>query len=117
MDELNKLEIKIDKIDPHGYARMSKMSGASAASDKAEVNMMKQYGEDEEYDPAIEILGARFAGRNKWRGNSKRPPEQKGRFKTTNGLKESVLEEIYEAELCGDITPEERQSLIYYMNI
>ena len=31
--------------------------------------------------------------------------------------KESVLEEIYEAELCGDITPEERQSLIDYMNI
>ena len=31
--------------------------------------------------------------------------------------KESVLEEIYEAELCGDITPEERQSLIDYMNM
>ena len=30
--------------------------------------------------------------------------------------KESVLEEIYEAELCGDITPEERMSLIDYMN-
>ena len=51
------------------------------------------------------------------RGNSYREPEVKGKYKTTNGLKESVLEEIYEAELCGDITPEERQSLIDYMNI
>ena len=31
------------------------------------------------------------------------------------GVKESVLEEIYEAELCGDITPEERMALIDYM--
>lgn len=30
--------------------------------------------------------------------------------------KESVLEEIYEAELCGDITPEERSALIDYLN-
>ena len=29
---------------------------------------------------------------------------------------ESVLEEIYEAELCGDITPEERMALIDYMD-
>ena len=32
-------------------------------------------------------------------------------------IKESVLEDIYEAELNGEITPEERQSLIDYMNI
>ena len=31
--------------------------------------------------------------------------------------KESVLEDIYEAELNGEITPAERQSLIDYMNI
>ena len=31
--------------------------------------------------------------------------------------KESVLEEIYEAELCGDITPEERMTLIDYMDM
>ena len=31
--------------------------------------------------------------------------------------KESVLEDIYEAELCGEITPEERMALIDYMNI
>ena len=31
--------------------------------------------------------------------------------------KESVLEEIYEAELCGDITPEERMALIDYMDM
>ena len=61
--------------------------------------------------------GKKIASKNPWRGNSKREPEVKGRYKTTNGLKESVLEEIYEAELCGDITPEERQSLIDYMNI
>ena len=61
--------------------------------------------------------GKKIASKNPWRGNSKREPEVKGKYKTTNGLKESVLEEIYEAELCGDITPEERQSLIDYMNI
>ena len=43
--------------------------------------------------------------------------EYKVRYKTTNGLKESVLEEIYEAELCGDITPEERMALIDYMDM
>ncbi len=31
--------------------------------------------------------------------------------------KESVLEDIYEAELCGEITPEERMALIDYMTI
>ena len=35
---------------------------------------------------------------------------------TRNTVKESVLEEIYEAELCGDITPEERAALIDYLN-
>lgn len=35
---------------------------------------------------------------------------------TTNVKQESVLEEIYEAELCGDITPEERAVLIDYLN-
>ena len=41
--------------------------------------------------------------------------EYKVRYKTGKGIKESVLEEIYEAELCGDITPEERMALIDYM--
>ena len=61
--------------------------------------------------------GKKIASKNPWRGNSKREPEVKGKYKTTSGLKESVLEEIYEAELCGDITPEERMALIDYMNI
>ena len=34
----------------------------------------------------------------------------------TNVKQESVLEEIYEAELCGDITQEERALLIDYLN-
>ena len=110
MDEINKLNIKRDKIDPDGYARMSKAYGAIAGSNKAVEG-------DTEPTLKNEIYGAKYARNNKWRGNSKRPPEYNGRFKTCNGLKESVLEEIYEAELCGDITPEERVALIDYMDM
>ena len=60
--------------------------------------------------------GERHSKRNPWRGSSKKEEREPGRYKTTSGLKESVLEEIYEAELCGDITPEERMALIDYMN-
>ena len=60
--------------------------------------------------------GKSFAQNNPWRGNSKRNEREPGRYKTTNGLKESVLEEIYEAELCGDITADERMALIDYMS-
>ena len=57
------------------------------------------------------------AGRKHPRPKNKQKEITPGRYKTTNGLKESVLEEIYEAELCGDITPEERMALIDYMDI
>ena len=89
---------------------MSKASGAMAASNKAVEG-------DTETTLKSEIYGAKCARSNEWRGNSKRPPEYKGRFKTCKGIKESVLEEIYEAELCGDITPEERMALIDYMDM
>ena len=61
--------------------------------------------------------GKKITSKNPWRGNSYREPEVKGKYKTSNGLKESVIEEIYEAELCGEITPEERAYLIDYMNM
>ena len=110
MDEIHKLNIKGDKIDPDRNARMSKRYGAIAGRNKAVEG-------DTEPTLKSELHGATYKRRNIWRGNSKRPPEYKGRFKTTNGLKESVLEEIYEAELCGDITPEERMALIDYMGM
>ena len=109
LGEISELNIKRDKIDPDGYAKKSKRSGAIAGRNKAIEG-------DTETTLKSEIYGAKCARSNIWRGNSKRPPEQKGRFKTTNGLKESVLEEIYEAELCGDITPEERMALLDYMD-
>ena len=37
-------------------------------------------------------------------------------YKTTNDIKESVLEEIYGAKLCKEITPEERIALLDYMD-
>ena len=48
--------------------------------------------------------GRREVSKNRWRSTGK-------------PVKESVLEEIYEAELCGDITPEERMALIDYMDM
>ena len=109
-NEIMKLEAKKDKIDPYGHANSSKEFGSEAGRNKAVEG-------DTERTLKSKMRGSLAAGMNEWRGNSKRPPEQKGRFKTTNGLKESVLEEIYEAELCGDITPEERMSLIDYMDM
>ena len=110
MDEIHKLNIKGDKIDPDRNARMSKRYGAIAGRNKAVEG-------DTEPTLKSELHGATYKRRNIWRGNSKRPPEYKGRFKTGKGIKESVLEEIYEAELCGDITPEERMALIDYMDM
>ena len=108
-DEITELCIKRDDIDPKGHAMTSKRSGAIAGMNKAVEG-------DTEHTLKSEIYGAKHARSNIWRGNSKRPPEHKGMFKTGNGIKESVLEEIYEAELCGDITPEERMALIDYMD-
>ena len=58
--------------------------------------------------------GSNVASMNRFRKPEKTEREP-GAYKTCKGLKESVLEEIYEAELCGDITPEERAALIDYM--
>ena len=110
LDEIMKLNKKIVEIDPYGHANSSKEFGSEAGRNKAVEG-------DTERTLKSKMRGSLAAGMNEWRGNSKRPPEQqKGRFKTTSGLKESVLEEIYEAELCGDITPEERMALIDYMD-
>ena len=108
LDEIMKLNKKIVEIDPYGHANSSKEFGSEAGRNKAVEG-------DTERTLKSKMRGSLAAGMNEWRGNSKREPEVKGRYKTTNGLKESVLEEIYEAELCGDITPEERMALIDYM--
>ena len=64
-------------------------------------------------DPGLKARNARYYGRNKKIENGKEnASENKWRG---NNVKESVMEEIYEAELCGDITPEERMALLDYM--
>ena len=100
---------KKKKIDPKDLAGDALLSGKRAAR-------YKERNNNNAYDYELRT-GKESVSKNPWRGNSKREEKESGRYKTTSGLKESVLEEIYEAELCGDITPEERISLIDYMNI
>ena len=102
----NELIDRIREIDPNGLARETKRVGSWVASG--------QSGDDTPHDMNY---GKRIKQQNPWRGNSGRNDREPGRYKTTSGLKESVLEEIYEAELCGDITPEERMALIDYMDM
>ena len=65
-------------------------------------------------DPGLKARNARYYGRNKKIEKGKEnASENKWRG---NNVKESVMEEIYEAELCGDITPEERMALLDYMD-
>ena len=101
----NELIDRIRETDPNGLAREVKSIGSWIASG--------QSGDDMVHDMDY---GKRRKQQNPWRGNSGRNDREPGRYKTTSGLKESVLEEIYEAELCGDITPEERMALIDYMD-
>ena len=122
-DELD-LRSKQATIDPNGGAVYSLTSGRGVGVNLAFHNgSYKDAPEDVRKEHEwIGITKLKNAGRegavhNPYRGNSRRKAEVKDKYKTTNGLKESVLEEIYEAELCGDITSEERQSLIDYMNI
>ena len=115
-EKIGKLREEIDQLEQKSWkysdAYLRKMHGDNAA------RMLKSdlYGstkEDREYWAGMEI--AKGMKHKKRENNTKeRTP---GRYKTTSGLKESVLEEIYEAELCGDITPEERMALIDYMDM
>ena len=110
------LQNKLREIDPCEQSIKAKENG-KRASGRILYNKMFGGGYSPDRIKSVINDGKQASKCNRWRGNSKREPEVKGKYKTTNGLKESVLEEIYEAELCGDITPEERQSLIDYMNI
>ena len=65
-------------------------------------------------------LGKLAAGHSLYRGNSKREPEVKGKYKTTNGLKESVDElrlDVYESFNNGNITEEEKNMFLEYLNL
>ena len=114
-EKIDKLRKEIDQLKQKSWkysdAYLRKMHGDNAA------RMLKSdlYGsskDDREYWAGMEI--SKGMKRKKHKNNTKeRTP---GRYKTCDGLKESVLEEIYEAELCGDITPEERAVLIDYLN-
>ena len=107
-DKRCELFVKREKIDPKHLAGGASVAGKRAARYKERNNTM--------YDYELRT-GKESVSKNPWRGNSKRKERKPGRYKTTSGLKESVLEEIYEAELCGDITPEERMALIDYMDM
>ena len=111
MDKAKKLDIKANELSD----KLSRISPKRCTQQTKEWGAIVAAEDNPEYRNRGKSLGREAAQKNPWRGNSKREPEVKGRYKTTNGLKESVLEEIYEAELCGDITPEERMALIDYM--
>ena len=105
--EIGQLQQKVSK---YSDAYLRKMHGDNAA------RMLKSdlYGsskDDREYWAGSEISKGMKVKKRKNNTKERTP----GRYKTCSGLKESVLEEIYEAELCGDITPEERMALIDYM--
>ena len=97
-----------DRIDPGRHASVAKYLAQIASTHNAKSDHVLRDG--------FIDRGRASAKKNPWRGNSKREEREPGMYKTTNGLKESVLEEIYEAELCGDITAEERMALIDYMS-
>ena len=109
INEISDLSAKRDRIDPDRLAYKTQLAGREAAGART--------ADDVEYFDRLAKRGERHSRRNPWRGNSGRNDREPGRYKTTNGIKESVLEEIYEAELCGDITPEERMALIDYMDM
>ena len=109
INDIIDLSAKREEVDPGTLAFKSQIRGRTAAGAKT-ADDLYEFNRKTEY-------GKRSASKNPWRGNSKREEREPGRYKTTNGLKESVLEEIYEAELCGDITPEERMALIDYMDM
>ena len=107
-EKIYALQNKLTKIDPCEQSIKAKENG-KRASGRILYNKMFGGGYSPDRIKSVINDGKQASKCNRWRRNSKREPEAKGKYKTTNGLKESVLEEIYEAELCGDITPEERQ--------
>ena len=106
-DEIHNLKVKLKDVDPstsvvhHGDYKSIETSLTVGRSNKSDNSAR---------------LGKDLSDHNYYR-NYKEDNRKAGMYKTTNGLKESVLEEIYEAELCGDITPEERMALIDYMDM
>ena len=107
LNEIRNLKEKLGDVDPsarvidHGNYKSIETSLTIGKKNKC-------------VDP--DRLGKSLTDRSPHR-NYKEDNRKAGMYKTTNGLKESVLEEIYEAELCGDITPEERMALIDYMDM
>ena len=91
---INTTDKKYPKVDPNGYAASSQRLGKDASGSLSTYRdhpiihrRLKSH-----FDVDVEI-GKNSAASNPWRGNSEREPEIKGKYKTTNGLKESVLNE------------------------
>ena len=124
LDKIENLRNLRDKFDREGNQRM--VDATDKKIKKLRNTRRELFEKRRRIDPGDNARNARdygqskaissgklFAQNNPWRYNSKREEREPGRYKTTNGLKESVLfNEIYEAELCGDITAEERAALI-----
>ena len=111
---------KIHKIDPDDYAITSKSIGDGYAKTKAlsrKDGIPRSYGTS----TAERLAEAKNAVRsNPWRGNSKRTEREPGRYKTTNGLKESVDDlrlDVYESFNNGNITEEEKNMFLEYLNL
>ena len=125
VEKMGEIKRKMRRTDPEKKSQRSVYNGKRASEDlNLNKRIKKKYGTSAaDQDSTLTDFkkhvarGKQYVDENPWRGNSGRNDRESGRYKTTNGLKESVLEEIYEAELCGEITSEERQTLIGYMSI
>ena len=125
VEKMEEIRRKMRRTDPEKKSQLSVYNGKRASEDlNLNKRIKKKYGTSAaDQDSTLTDFkkhvarGKQYVDENPWRGNSGRNDREPGRYKTTSGLKESVLEDIYEAELNGEITPEERQSLIDYMNI
>lgn len=110
---------KLHRIDPDFKASDGLEDGRKAAF------MKKKHGENKSYSAMRDFdeyrdSGQRAVNKNRWRGNSERKEEVKGRYKTTNGLKESVDNlklQVYEACEYGNITEEEKNTFLEYLNL
>ena len=106
-EEIATLKKKLKKVDPS----VSVVDHGGYKSIETSLTVGKGAKVDD-YDGRR--LGKNLTKHSNFR-NYKEDNRKSGMYKTCKGLKESVLEEIYEAELCGDITSEERAALIDYM--
>ena len=116
--EMDKITKQMEAIDPDNIAARAYGSGQLSAKLP---HVLKLPGRPAMFPRSGCIAdGKNISKSNKFRGNSKREPEVKGKYKNTNGLKESVDElrlDVYESYENGNITEEEKNMFLEYLNL